>query len=72
MNIHYSFTTNIILSVYVFEKMLYCCKSYIANLWLCALDVCKVIYMCVREREGEREFKEGHVEDKICTYVLTC
>ena len=27
--------------------------SYIANLWLCALDVCKVIYMCVRERERE-------------------
>ena len=67
MNIHYSFITNIILSVYVFEMMLYCCTSYIANLWLCALNVCKVIYMCVRERE--REFKEGHVENKICTYM---
>ena len=55
MNIHYSFITNIILSVYVFEMMLYCCMSYIANLWLCALNVCKVIYMCVRERERERE-----------------
>ena len=52
MNIHNSFTTNIILSVYVFEMMLYYCMSYIANLWLCALDVCKVIYM--RERERER------------------
>ena len=39
--------------------------SYIANLWLCALGVCKVIYMCVRERE----FKEGHNENKICTYM---
>ena len=67
MNIHYSFITNIILSVYVFEMMLYCCMNYIANLWLCALDACKVIYICVRERE--REFKEGHVEKKICTYM---
>ena len=48
MNIPYSFTTNIILSVYVFEMMLYCCMSYIANLWLCALYVCKVIYMYAR------------------------
>ena len=69
MNIHYSFMTNIILSVYVFEMMLYCCLSYVANLWLCALDVCKVIYMCVCEREREREFKEGHVENKIFTYM---
>ena len=34
MNIHYLFITNIILSVYVFEMMLYCCMNYIANLWL--------------------------------------
>ena len=71
MDIHCYFTTNIILFVYVFEMTLYCCMSYIANLWLCALDVCKVIYMCVREREREREreFKKGHVENKICMYM---
>ena len=36
---------------------------------VCSGCVCKVIYMCVRERERQREFKEGHVENKICTYM---
>ena len=64
--------------------MLYCCRSYIANLWLCALDVFKVIYMCVRDRQTDRQgqrdrdrdretdSEEGHVENKSCTYILTC